>query len=123
MIAWLCSLHFTWGFLHPVRGWFPRVEKRQCGLLPGSGQAWTALTLRKPGLPTSRLWAHYSVAAGFFSSMACGLCEAEVGPLIPRLGVSQGHWGIMGMVWAQPRIVGTVWWIDKANCHAGVLWV
>lgn len=30
------------------------MEKRQCGLLPGSGQAWIALTLLKPELPTSR---------------------------------------------------------------------
>lgn len=87
MAAWLCSLHFTWGFMHPVRVG-PHVWETDS---VACGQAWTALTLLKPGLPTSRLWAHYSVAAGFFSSMACGLCEAELGPLIPRLGVSQGH--------------------------------
>lgn len=33
-----------------------------------------------------------TLAAGFASSMACGLPEAELGPLIPRLGVSQGLW-------------------------------
>lgn len=72
--------------MHPVRVG-PHVWKRDS---VACGQAWTALTLQARTM-TGRLWAHYSVAAGFFSSMACSLCEAELGPLIPRLGVSQGH--------------------------------
>lgn len=86
-----CRFQLTMGLMHPVRGWAPHVWKRRCGWLLGPGQAWTTHSLFKSGLPTIRLWAHHSGCWICFQH-GCGLREAELGPLIPRLGVSQGLW-------------------------------
>lgn len=81
-----CRFQLTMGLTHPVKG-----GSLTCGRDSVAG-GWAQARPGQLSLfsqdyqPAGH--GHITLAAGFASSMACGLREAELGPLIPRLGVS-----------------------------------